>query len=355
MVWLTNLMGNVPMTRILFIINPKAGQKTVEEFDEALSSGIRHLASAPQADDPQIEIEKLIPESPEQMRTELRRKFSQQPVDVLGVVGGDGTIMEVLPVLVEFPSVKLALIAYGTGNLLAANLGIPKEFNESIDTLFNGKARRIDVARINNHYFALLAGIGAVADIMENTPRADKKRFGILAYLINGLKTVWNARRSRFTITTENRKFRAKGVSIIISNAASFLGPCVPLTPEAEPDDGLLDVCVIKSHDNSDYFSTLLEAALQSTSHFTSKHLLRFKTRKLKIESSKTLSIQADGNIIGTTPVEIEIIRNRLQVLVPAKTFDPVASAENHGQTLLESLKCYFQTSEQEAKSGLRS
>lgn len=342
------------MTRILFIINPKAGQKTVEEFDQALATEIEKLEASNTSDSP-IEIEKLIPESPEQMRTTLRQKFTDNPVDILGVVGGDGTIMEVLPVLVEFPGIKLALIAYGTGNLLAANLGIPKEFSESIDTLFKGKPRRIDLARINNNYFALLAEVGVVADIMENTPREDKKRFGILAYLVNGLKTVWRARRSRFTVTTENRTFRAKGISVLISNAASFLGPCVPLTPDAEPDDGLLDVCIIKSRSNTDYFSTLLEATLQSTTNFTSKNIVRFKTRKLKIESSKTLSVQADGNLIGTTPVEIEIIRNRLQVMVPEQAFTPGNPHPEHQQSLMEALKCYFTTAKQEAHSGLPS
>lgn len=342
------------MTHVLFIINPKAGQKTVEEFDRALASEIEKLSPMGTFDVPVV-IEKLIPESPEQMRTILRQKLSENPVDILGVVGGDGTIMEVLPILVEFPAVKLALIAYGTGNLLAANLGIPKVFGESIDTLFNGKARRIDMARINNSYFALLAEVGVTADIMENTPRKDKKRFGILAYLLNGLKTVWHARRSRFIVITENQTFRAKGISVLISNAASFLGPCVPLTPEAEPDDGLLDVCIIKSRSNTDYFSTLLEAALHSTANFSRKNIVRFKTRKLKIESSKTLSVQADGNLIGTTPVEIEIIRNRLQVLVPEHTFIVPASTPNHQQSLLDTLKCYLQTAENDARSGLRS
>lgn len=345
------------MTRILFIINPKAGQKTVEEFDEALAAEIQKL-EASGASESSIEIEKLIPESPEQMRTKLRQKFTDSPVDILGVVGGDGTIMEVLPVLVEFPGIKLALIAYGTGNLLAANLGIPKEFSESIDTLFNGKPRRIDLARINNNYFALLAEVGVAADIMENTPREDKKRFGILAYLVNGLKTVWRARRSRLTVTTENRTFRAKGISVLISNAASFLGPCVPLTPDAEPDDGLLDICIIKSKSNTDYFSTLLEATLQSTQsfkNFSSKNIVRFKTRKLKIESSKTLSVQADGNLMGTTPVDIEIIRNRLQVMVPEQTFTPPDSRPDNQQSLMDTLKCYFTTANQEAQSGLRS
>ncbi|WP_373531171.1 diacylglycerol kinase family protein [Vampirovibrio sp.] len=341
------------MTRILLIINPNAGQTTVAEFEEALAAEMTRLQDI-DPDRGAIQIDKLIPESPEQMRTTLRQQCAQNLVDILGVVGGDGTIMEVLPVLVEFPAVKLALIAYGTGNLLAVNLGIPKDFAGAIDTLLTGRPRRIDMARINNDYFALLAGVGAVADIMESTPRADKKRFGILAYVINGIRTVWSARRSRFKITTENRTFRARGVSVLVSNAASFLGPCVPLTPDAEPDDGLLDVCIIRSRSNRDYFSTLLEAILQPASTLMARNIVHFKTRKLRIESTKTLNVQADGNIIGTTPVDIEIICNRLQVMVPLQAFEgPSLPKEDSKTSLLDTLKCYLETARQTAQSGL--
>lgn len=345
------------MTRILFVINPHAGQKNVEEFDQALEHELSQLwdTGVPETS---VSWEKLIPESPEQMRTDLRQRFSENPVDILGVVGGDGTIMEVLPVLVEFPGVKLALIAYGTGNLLAANLSIPKDFAASIHTIFHGRSRRIDLARINNSYFALIAGVGVVADIMESTPRADKKRFGILAYLMSGLRTVWHARRSRFKVTTEDKTYRAKGVSVLVSNAASFLGPCVPLTPDAQPDDGLLDVCIIKSRSNRDYFPTLLEAMAQSAPVFTQSNIIQFRARKLTIESSKTLNVQADGNLIGTTPVEIEIIRNRLQVMVPLAAFDALDHQVHDKQTrtsLVDTLKCYLGLAKQEAGSGLRS
>lgn len=309
------------MKQILFIINPNSGQKTVEEFDLALKQELEKFSSAGET----IQIECLVPESPDAMRQELREKFLVNPVDMIGVVGGDGTIMEVLPLLIEFPSIKLALIPYGTGNLLAVNLGIPKDFVSSLDVLFNGKARRIDLASINKQYFALIAGVGVVADIMENTPREHKKRFGVLAYLFNGIQTIFQAKRSRFTVTTENATYKAKGVAVIVSNAASILGPCLPLTPDAEPDDGLLDVCIIKSRSNRDYLTTVMEILHTKEPKLPAhqRQVINFQARRIKIESSKSLKVQADGNLIGTTPVNIEIIRNRLQIMVPQDVPSP--------------------------------
>lgn len=336
------------MKTILFVVNPNAGAKTEADFERALTAELSRY--------PDVTTETLIPESPEWMRTELRQRFSNGMVDILAVVGGDGTIMEVLPLLIEFPNVQLALIPYGTGNLLAANLNIPKDFAASLETAFTGKARRIDMARINNNYFVLIAGVGVVADIMENTPRHHKKWLGPLAYLINGLRTVWAARRSRLTVTTENRVYKAKGIAVVVSNAASILGPCVPLTPDAEPDDGLLDVCIIRSRTNQDYFATLWEAMWQTAPGMLNRNLIRFQAQRVHIESSKTLTVQADGNLIGTTPVDIEIIRNRLQVMVPLAEFEalPESRKRQSESSLLETLKCYTQTAQQEAKSGLR-
>lgn len=341
------------MKQILFIINPNAGQKTVEEFEQALQRELEKLPPGNEA----IKIENFIPESPAQMRNTLRQKFSENPVDVLGVVGGDGTIMEALPLLVEFPRIKLALIPYGTGNLLAANLGIPKDFAASLDTLFTGQARRIDMARINDNFFALIAGVGVVADIMENTPREHKKRFGMLAYLANGIRTVWHAQRSRVKVITEKKTYNVKGVTVVISNAASFLGPCLPLTPNAEPDDGLLDVCIIKSQSNRDYLPTILEVMLKpSASRFLNQNVINFQTRRLRIESSKPMKVQADGNVVGTTPVDIEIIRNRLQLMVPKTEFDRPAESQRQTResSLIDMIKCYFSTAQSEATSGIQ-
>jgi diacylglycerol kinase (ATP) len=302
------------MKHIVFVINPNAGQKSVEEFQHTLSQELERIPDAEQL----YKIETLIPDSPQQMRETLENQFSQKPADILGVVGGDGSIMEALPLLVRFPTVQLALIPYGTGNLLAANLGIPNNFTACLDTLFSGKARRIDMARINDSYFCLVAGIGVVADIMENTPREHKKKLGMLAYLINGVRTILRADRAHFTITTENRKLKAKGVAVLVSNAASFMGPCPPLTPDASPQDGLLDVCIIKSQSNRDYILTLMEVLLGSkVPCITDPHVIRFQTRRLKIHSSKRMKVQADGNVIGTTPVEIDLLRSQLQIIVP--------------------------------------
>lgn len=347
------------MREVLFVINPNAGRVLIEEFEAALNAELAQLPPGGEA----IKVELFIPETPALLRETLRQKFTEKPVDIVGVVGGDGTIMEVLPVLVEFPRIKLALIPHGTGNLLAVNLGIQLNFKSALDVLFNGQARRIDVGKIGTHYFALIAGVGTVAEIMENTPSHHKKRFGIWAYFWDGIRTVMRTRESLFKIIADGKSHRFRGVAILISNAASIMGPCLPLTPDAEPDDGLFDICLIKTRSRRDYVPAILEALGRDDLVSGDKKINTFRARNLRIESSVPVKVQADGNIIGTTPVDIELIRNRLQILVPQETFEPRQPAprirpESQG-SLAEMLRCYFPNrpvvSKEEAPPDLKS
>ncbi len=328
------------MRHFLFVINPKAGRATEEEFEQTLQAELQKLP----ASDETIHVQRFVPESPEQMRFRLHEGLSREAVDAVGVVGGDGTIMEVLPVMVNFPQVPLALIPYGTGNLLAANLDIPRDIAGALKVLFDGQPRKIDLGKIDHHYFALLAGIGAVADIMEQTSSRHKKLLGIWAYLWDGLRTILFPKRSRFTITADGRTFRTRGVAVVISNAAGFMGPCLPLTPEAEPDDGLLDVCLIKTRSRRDYLPAILKVMQRPGVNTFDQNIDYFQVRRLLIDAKPTLKVQADGNIIGTTPVEIEIIRNRLQVMVPRKAFEKTNEALQRASehTLNEILASYL-------------
>jgi YegS/Rv2252/BmrU family lipid kinase len=300
------------MPHVLFVLNPRAGRAAAEELEAAISQvALRSRA---------ISSEILVPESPEQLRILLRQKSAQNEIDILAIVGGDGSVMEVLPVLVEYPQILLGLIPRGTGNLLAANLGIPTDLSSALQVLYEGAAKKIDVGRIGSSYFALLAGVGTAADIMENTESRHKKWLGMWAYLVHGVRTILQANQSLFRVTFHGHTVQVRGVSVIISNAASLMPPCPALTPEAKPDDGLLDICVLKAHSKRDYVPVVLEAMQHSRLSPPARKVLSFQTRKLRIESSPPLKVQADGNIIGTTPVDIEIVREAIQILLPRKT-----------------------------------
>ncbi len=311
------------MKRVLFVINPNAGSGVESHLQAALEERTEWLQPT------------LLEATgtPEDMRVHLKAHLEGTIAadgvpdssywDAVAIVGGDGTVMETLPVLLNYPQIPVMLVAGGTGNLLHANLNIPREIPAALDLIRTGQQRVIDVGEINGEaagseirYFVLIAGIGVVADVMENTPRDHKKWFGPLAYLLHGIRVGLRLTGSRFTITTESKTYRSKALAVLISNAACYMGPCVPFTPEAKPNDGLLDVCIIRGGSVPDLLGAL-PSLLKPDSTMRDANVIRFQAKTMRITSRPALSFQADGNILGKTPADIRVLPDALRVLVP--------------------------------------
>ncbi len=94
------------------------------------------------------------------------------------ICGGDGTVMACLDALSN-TGLPVAVLPLGSGNLLARNLGIPLEFDESLDVAVNGDDRRIDLGRVGDQAFAVMAGMGFDAAMMADTTEAMKRLVGL--------------------------------------------------------------------------------------------------------------------------------------------------------------------------------
>lgn len=248
-------------------------------------------------------------------------------------------IQQIVP---HYPGVCLGILPQGTGNLLAINLGIPQALDKSIQVLLQGETKRIDLGKLGDYYFALNAGAGFDADIMASVSRDLKKRIGILAYFWEGIRRLFGARKTTFRlIADDHKRMRVRGISVFISNAGNFLGPFLTLTPEARPDDGILDVCIIGTRKNQDYVPALAQVITRQYNQPFGK-IKHFQCRKLRIETSRPLAVQADGNVISQTPVEITIIPHALAVRVPTPGMfgqdqDVMTTGQWMIQTFLES------------------
>lgn len=165
-------------------------------------------------------------------------------VDVVFACGGDGTIMSVLSGLAG-TGVPLAILPAGTGNLLARNLQLPQDRDACLRIGLGGADRKIDVGRVDeNHRFAVMAGMGLDAAMIMDAPPKLKARIGWPAYAISGARHIFD-RRMHVTITVDDAEpvqLRARGV--VIGNVGRLQAGML-LMPDAEPDDGILDVAVL--------------------------------------------------------------------------------------------------------------
>lgn len=174
------------------------------------------------------------------------RKAVEQGVDVVMACGGDGTVRSVAEALAG-TGVAMGLLPAGTGNLLARTLGTPLEMAAAARVALTGDDRAIDIGRVrvdgdaDERVFLVMAGTGFDAEVMGNTPEALKARVGPMAYVVSGLRAM-RGRRTRVTIRLDGgEELRRRTRTVLVGNSGTLLGGLV-LMPEAEVDDGVLDI-----------------------------------------------------------------------------------------------------------------
>jgi diacylglycerol kinase family enzyme len=176
-------------------------------------------------------------------------------VDLVIAAGGDGTVRSVAAGL-RGTGVPLGLVPIGTGNIFARNLGIP--VNDQADAVvlaFAGIDRAVDVivadvtradGMVETHASLVMAGIGIDATMIANTNPELKRRVGWLAYVDAGLRAIPASKPFRVVYRTDaGRLYRSRVSSILVANLGVLPGN-IELVPDAEIDDGKLDVVVLQ-------------------------------------------------------------------------------------------------------------
>jgi diacylglycerol kinase (ATP) len=242
--------------------------------------------------------------------------------DAAMVFGGDGTIHRFLPELRAF-QVPVLVVPCGSGNDFARTLGIGSEavalraWKEFCGGRKN--VRRIDLGVIRSGQqeipFCCVAGAGLDADAnaRANNMPAWLRRWG--GYFLAVLQALVAARRVELEIGTETAPSNvSKALLIAVGNAHRY-GGGIKIVPAAALDDGLLDVCVVGDISKLKVFFCL--PIIYFGGHTRLKEVQYFRTKVIRIESSPSLDVYADGEFACRTPVEIRLIPQALDVIVP--------------------------------------
>lgn len=173
------------------------------------------------------------------------REALEAGADTLIACGGDGTVRACIEA-VAGSTATLGVIPAGTGNLLARNVGIPRDIAEALDCAISGTSTTIDVGRLNDEVFAVMAGVGFDGKVMSDTSRDSKERFGALAYVATALRHLKD-KSFRCEITVDGQQvFRGRAKSALVGNMGSIQGG-INLFPDGSPNDGSLEVMVIRA------------------------------------------------------------------------------------------------------------
>ncbi len=238
--------------------------------------------------------------------------------DAVLTLGGDGTAMEVAGAL-AFSGIPLGVLAGGTGNLLARALGIPRNVKRAVPLLLHGTVRQIDLGVVLGHHFAVAAGVGIDAAMVEQTPAWMKRRLGVLAYTIIATRAALGAvlRRRFFDVRIEvdGEVIERRAAAVLFANFGAVLENRIAFGPDIAVDDGVLDCCIFSPEHLGD--------ALRIMSRVTrrdfrpDRSILYRKGTRFRIATTPPLPLQADGELLGFTPAEISVEPLAAHLLVP--------------------------------------
>ena len=291
--------------KIVVIYNPVSGNNDISILKEELIKGFSgHKLELWQTQEPLHAID-------------LAQKAVQENFDIIVAVGGDGTITEVLSGMIG-SNAKLGIIPFGTGNMLAGNLGISINIQKAIEIILNRNSQKIDIGKINDRYFAFMAGCGFDAKIIGEVSREKKRKLGLFAYYIEGFIQLFKPKYAVFKIRLNNDKtIKVRGLAVLIANSGNILGDLFSFFPDASLYDGTLDVMIVSPRNIIDYL-LIIWKIITKQSYDKSKKIQYFQAKKIEIKTKPSLFVQADGDIIGKTPITIEVIPEAIEILTPA-------------------------------------
>ncbi|MET3576048.1 YegS/Rv2252/BmrU family lipid kinase [Bhargavaea ullalensis] len=245
------------------------------------------------------------------------REGTRDGADLVIAAGGDGTVNEAVNGIAGLPERPLfALLPLGTVNDFARALGIPLDVGEAIQALPDLVPKPADIGMAAGRYFMNIIAIGALAEGVAGVPVEQKSAFGPLAYIAHGAKALFSAEGNELQLWHDHGSWSGEA-SLLLLALTNSTGGFERMNPEAETDDGLLHVTVIKNTKLPNLVrmsAALLLGKLQEAGAVET-----FRTKRLRVESDRPLVCNIDGDECGVTPLEVSVLPGHLRVLVPAE------------------------------------
>jgi YegS/Rv2252/BmrU family lipid kinase len=290
--------------KVRFIVNPKSGGN----FRTRLTEGMvrRHL-----------DLSRFTYDIYKTRYAGHAIKLAQQclieEIDIVAVVGGDGTQNEVGQILMN-TEVVLANIPTGSGNAIARKLHIPLYIPEAIQLINTGKVFAIDAVILNGQPFFMAAGLGYDGKVIQ---QFDKIPFrGVASYLTSILSTAFTYKLPTFTIHLDNKKpFSTQAFTVLITNTGQ-VGYNIEFCHESVINDGIFEITIVKNFNRLELPMMIREAFYGDIAKqpFLESH----HCRKLKITTDSVEALQMDGDYKGSTNcITASVKRQVLKYIVP--------------------------------------
>ena len=251
----------------------------------------------------------------------LREKIIEEQFTDVIIIGGDGTIRQVINALRDIEEIVFGIIPLGSGNGLARAAKIPAKPLQALQLLFIGTAKPIDAFTINNHFSCMLSGIGFDAKVAHDF--AEKATRGLFTYTQQSLINYFKAHPYQFEIKTDDFSFFTEAYFISIANSNQF-GNNVTIAPQASLTDGLLDIVIVQKMNKARLPFAILQQVRgnnklqQMVDDMSKNNVLYFQAPSITIRNLKHAPFHIDGDPAPTSDLfEANIIKDCFKLIQP--------------------------------------
>ena len=241
-------------------------------------------------------------------------------------VGGDGTMRDIAAVIAG-TDVPLGIIPAGTGNQVAAVLGIPLSPIGAVDVLGSTNERTIDLGEVRIEIkgqatipssFIIGCGAGFDAELMATTSGSLKRRLGAAAYFVQAARMALRLSATPCRVTIDDELIETDATAVLVGNMGQLVPGRLGLRLPLDPADGLLDLIVVGASSALGGVRALADQLRRSELGGGSGDAsIRLRGHKIRIEPELPMALEVDGDHVGSGALEARVVPGALRVLVP--------------------------------------
>jgi YegS/Rv2252/BmrU family lipid kinase len=292
-----------PARQVLILANPHAGPASGRRRVRACAAALRRRG-----------LEAVVCWRPE----ELTRRLEHAGDGCRCVVsaGGDGTLGEVLN---RAPDTAVAVLPLGNENLVAGHFGCPRHGLRLADLITDGSPRSLDLAQANGRRFVLMAGAGFDAEVVRLVHQR-RDHVSKLSYLFPLVRAARTYRYPPIRVDIDETGETLEGAHVLLFNLPRY-GLGLPLAADANPTDGLLNLCVFQRPGLGRLLGYLWTVVRHRQAQCPD--IQRRLVRRVRLSSPGHVALQLDGDPAGELPARVEVLPRALSLLVPEAADSP--------------------------------
>lgn len=248
------------------------------------------------------------------------RRFAREvapQVEVIASVGGDGTLNEVLNgVLDSGADTLVAVIPSGTANVVAAELRLPWRLEDQVRLVWDSTVRRLDLGLAGDRLFAMCAGIGFDANVVDHVARHRTDRgITVFDYYIPTLTLGMEYAFPDMQVYVDDELVDPCSTFTVIGNMRRYAGPFSFFLDDAQPDDGVLNVCCLHGKHPLDLVRWGWGAFFRQFRSF--KDVSYFRGTEIRVQSEEDVLVQIDGDCGGSLPMTFRVLPHAVGFCAP--------------------------------------